>query len=105
MIEECLDIRVEDPVDPAFLDPDRQRVQRIVLAASGPEPVAEPQELLLVDRGEEVDPRLLDDLVLQRGDAERPLPAIGLWYVLPPRRLRPVRSRVDPPAQSLQIAR
>ena len=75
---------VENPVD-SSLDSVRERIQRIVLAAPGSEPIAEPQKLRLVDRREDRNHRCLDDLVLQGGDAERPLFAIRLRYVLPTR--------------------
>jgi hypothetical protein len=53
-------------------------------AASGPESVREPEEVFLVDRVEHRSHRPLDDLVLQRGDRERTLPAVRLWDVDPP---------------------
>src|SRR6266849_4837669 len=54
-------------------------------SASRPDPVREPEEILLVDRVQHLDHRTLDDLVLQRCDAERALPAVRLWYVVPAR--------------------
>ena len=77
-------------------DPDRQRIQRIVRAAPGPEPVGEPEKVLLVDGVEHLDHGPLDDLVLQRGDAERPQPPVRLRDVRPPRRARPVAPTVHP---------
>jgi hypothetical protein len=50
-----------------------------VLAAPGPEPVAKPQELRLVDRREDRHHRRLDYLILNACDAERPLLAAGWW--------------------------
>ena len=50
---------------------------------SGPEPVAEPEEVLLVDRVQHRGRRPLDDLVLERGHRQRALPAIRLRYVRP----------------------
>ena len=82
---------LEEPYQPLWADrikegpdPIRERVQRIVLAAPGSEPIAEPQELRLLDRRKDRHHRRLDNLVLDCGDAERPSPAIGLRYVLPP---------------------
>ena len=83
-------------------DPDRQGIQRIVLAASGPEPVREPEEVLLVDRVQHRDRRPLDDLILQSGDRQRPLSSVRLRYVRPAGRLGPVRSSVDPFVQILE---
>ncbi len=54
------------------------RVQCIMRTASGPEPVREPEEIFLVDRVQHLDHRTLDDLVLQRRDAERAAAAIRL---------------------------
>ena len=68
MIEERPDIGVENPVDPSLPQPIGERVQRVMLSASGPEPVAEPQELRLVDWRQERHHCRLDDLVLQCGD-------------------------------------
>src|SRR4051812_43447382 len=69
-VEEGADIGVEDPVDLACLDSVRERIQRVVLAASGSEPVTKSQELRLVDRREEGDHGCLDDLVLDGSNAE-----------------------------------
>ena len=87
-----------------LLIPTVQGIQRIVLAAPGPEPVREPEEVLLVDRVQHRDRRPLDDLVLQGGDRQRALPAIRLRDVPPPGRLRPVRSPMDPIVQILDPA-
>ena len=96
LVEEVADVRVEHPVHLLPLDPDRERVQRIMRAAPRPEPVGEAQEVRLVDGVEHLDDRPLDDLVLQRGDAERPLPPVRLRDVRPPRRPRPVAPRCAP---------
>src|SRR3954454_13427682 len=85
-------------------DPDHQRVQRVVLAAPGPEAVREPEEVLLVDRVQHRHRRLLDDLVLQGGDRQGPLPAVRLGYVPSPGRQGPVRSPADPRVQRLDPA-
>src|SRR6266851_5669826 len=94
-IEEPGNVGVQYPVHPRVADPDGERVQCIVRTASGPEPVREPEEILLVDRVQHLDHRTLDDLVLQRCDAERALPAVRLWYVVPARWLRPVSSSMN----------
>ena len=52
--------------------------------APRPEPVREPEEIFLVDRVQHLHHRALDDLVLQRRDAERALPAVRFGYVMPP---------------------
>src|SRR5215470_960482 len=48
-VEKGSDIRIKNEVHLLVGDPDRQSVQRIVLAALRPEAVAEPEELFLVD--------------------------------------------------------
>jgi len=83
-IEEALDIRVEHPVHLLSQDADVERVQRIVLAAPRPEPIGEADEVPLVDRLQHHHDRLLDDLVLQAPDAQRPLRAVRLRDVCPP---------------------
>src|SRR5271166_2863156 len=75
------DVGVQDPVHLAPVDPNRQRVQRIMLASPRPEPVAEPQEVCLPDRVQHFHQCALDDLVLQRRDAQWPLPSIRLRYI------------------------
>ena len=82
-------------------DPGSERVQRVVLTTPGPEPVAEAEELRLIDRGEDGHHRGLDDLVLQRRDRKRTLAAVFLRNVAPTGGLRPVRSAFDPCVQVL----
>ena len=94
--EEVADIRIEHPVHLLPQDPDRQRIQRIMRAAPWPEPVGEAEKVLLVDGVEHLDDGPLDDLVLQRGDAERPQPPVCLRDVRPARRPRPVGAAVHP---------
>jgi hypothetical protein len=74
-----------------------------VLTAPRPEPVAEPQELRLVDRRQDRHHRRLDDLILHCGNAERPLPAIRLRDVHPSRWQRPIRSPMDPCVQVREV--
>ena len=88
------EIQVEHPAH-LPLDPDRERVQRIVWTAPGPEPIGEPEEVRLEHGIQHLDHRPLKDLVLQRGDTERPQPPVRLRDVRPPRRSRPVRTPVD----------
>src|SRR5207244_12762636 len=79
------------------------RVQRIVLAAPGPEPIREAEEVRLVDAAQHPDDGALGNLVLQAGDAERPLPPVCLRDVCPARWLRSIRPAVQPPVQVLEI--
>ena len=51
LVEKGLDVAIEHPVDAPPADPERERIQRLVLIALRSEPVSEPQELRLIDRG------------------------------------------------------
>lgn len=55
-----------------------KRVKRIVLAVSRPRSIRETDEVGLVNGIENLDNRTLDDLVLQRGDAQRAFSTIRL---------------------------
>ena len=61
-----------------------ERIQRMMRAALGPEPIGEAEEVLLVDGVERLDDCPLENLVLQHGDAERPLPPERPAQVGPP---------------------
>ena len=56
------------------------RVQRLMWAATGTEPVREALEVDLVYLVEDRHHGLLNDLVLQRRDAQRTLPPVSLRY-------------------------
>jgi hypothetical protein len=49
LIKEALDVNLEYPVHLGAGDPDYQRIQRIMLAAFGSEPIRETEEVFLVD--------------------------------------------------------
>src|ERR1017187_24638 len=66
---------------------------------SWPKPIRKASKVHLVNLIEDRDHRLLDDLVLQRRDAQRTLPPVGLRYIHSPRRLCPVRSPVYTPME------
>jgi hypothetical protein len=102
--EEVAEIRVKHPVHLAVLNRDRQRIQRVMRSATGPEPVGEPQEVRLVDGVQHLNHGALDDLVLQRGDPERPQPPVGLRDVHPARRLGPVGAPLNPCVQIPEVA-
>ena len=80
----------------------RQGVQRIVLAASGAEPMGEPGEIRLVNGVQHGRHRALDDLVLQRGDTGRAQAPVRLGDILAPGRKCPVCAPLDPSAQVRQ---
>ena len=103
MIEETPDIGVENPVHAHGIDANRKRIERMVLTAPWPEPIREPEEILLVDRVENSDHGTLEDFILQSGYTQRSLSAIRLRYEPPPNRLRPVAAAMDPAMQILKI--
>jgi len=103
-VEERSDVGVQYPVHLRALDPDNERIQRIVRAAPGSESVREPEEVFLVDRVEHRNSRPLDDLVLQGGNRERALPAVSFGNAYPPRRQCPICSPMDASMQVLEIA-
>src|ERR1019366_9148952 len=75
-VEERTDVGVQYPVHLCAGDPDQERIHRIVRAASGPEPIREPEEIFLVDRAQHRSRGPLDDLVLKGGDRDRALQTI-----------------------------
>ena len=83
LVEKGLNVAIEYPVDPPLPDPERERIQRLMLVTLRSETVAEAQELRLIDRRQDCHHRSLDNLVLYGCDAERSLSAIRLRYVLP----------------------
>ena len=90
------------PSSPVPGSPAVQGVQRIMLGPPRPEPVGEAPEIRLVHRVQHLADSALENLVLQRRDAERPQPPVRLRYVNAPRRLRPVLPRPHPVPQGLQ---
>jgi len=74
-----------------------------VRAALWPEPIREPEKVRFVDGVEHLDDGALDNLVLQRGNSERPLPPVRLRDVRPTNRLRPVRSPLQPQGQVPEV--
>ena len=78
-VEERLDVGVKHPIHSLLGKPDAERIQREMLIAPGSESIREAEEVRLVDRCQDRDHRLLDDLVLQRSDAQRTLTAVRLW--------------------------
>src|SRR5437016_11579202 len=103
-IEEASEVRVKNIVHLCAVDSGDKCVQRIVLAALGPEPIREAEEVFLVDRVQHRACRLLDDLVFECGNCERALLTISLRYVMSPRRQSPICSPMDPGVQVLDLA-
>src|SRR5260370_21286009 len=99
VIEEATDVGIEHPVHPLPLNAHRQRVQRLVRAASGAEPVRKALEVDLVNLVEDRHHGLLNNFVLQRRDAQRTLPPVGPRYKDSSRRFCPIPSTVHPAVQ------
>src|ERR1700680_3956212 len=96
-IKKGSNVRVENEVHLLAGDPDAERVQRIVLSAPRPEPITEPEELLLVDAVQPLDGRPLDDFVLKRRHRQWALLfSVCLRYIRPARRQCPICSPMDP---------
>src|SRR2546425_935276 len=103
-VEKAADVSIEHPVHLPRQQSRIERIQRVVRVAPRPEPVREAEEVRLVDRVQHVDRRALDELVFQRGDAQRPLPPVGLLDVRSLNRLRPVRPPLQPFRQVPEVS-
>ena len=75
-IEESLTVRVQNPIHSPPLDAHRQRIERLVGVPSRPETVADSSKVHLVYFIENGHHSLLDDLILQRRNADRPLSTV-----------------------------
>jgi hypothetical protein len=95
-VEKGPQVGVEHPVHLPLPQSDGERVQRLVLATPGSEPVRETNEVDFVDGVEHLDGGSLDDLVFQSDHSDRPLPTVRLRYVRPTGRLGSVRSLAQP---------
>jgi len=102
-IEKAFDVQIEHPVHFLRQQPRVESVQRLMLASPSPEPVREPEKVRLVDSVQHLDCRTLNDLIFQRRDSERPLPAVGLRDVHPTHRLRSVRPSLQPFGKILEV--
>src|SRR5215467_11277068 len=102
-LQKSTDVQIEHPVHLFRQQSDVERIQRIVLAASGPEPVRKPEEVGFVDGVKHLDRGALDDLVFQRRHSERALSPVGLGDVHPPHRLGPVRSPLKPLGEVAEV--
>src|ERR1051325_8925714 len=98
-IQEPANVCVQHPVHLLPLDPDHQRIQRLMLAASRPGALRESPKVLLINLAENSDYGLLNDLVLQGRNAQRPLATVGFRNVYSPRWLRSVSAAMHPAVQ------
>ena len=68
-IKEAFDISIQYPVHSFAGNRHTQRIECVVLAATRPEAIADAEKVLLVDALQYPQHRLLDNFVLQRGNA------------------------------------
>ena len=95
--------QVEHPVHLLRVDPDVERVQRIVLAAPRPEPIREAEKVLLRRSRSAPRPSLAGRSCPPAPSIpERSLPTIGFRDVRPPHRLRPIRSSLQSMGQVVE---
>jgi hypothetical protein len=78
---EVPNIGIEHPVHALPLDAHCQCVQRLVWAATRPEPVGKAFEVDLINLIEDGHHGLLNDFVFQSRDTQWTLPSIGLRYI------------------------
>src|SRR6516225_132834 len=86
IVEKSANVAVQHPVHLLPRNSDAQRIQRLMLATSWPEPIREAEEILFIDLIQDYGHGLLNDLVLQRRDPQWALPPIRLRNINSPRR-------------------
>ena len=99
VIEKAPNVTVQNPVHLLPRGRDVQRIQRLMLTASWSKTILEPPKIFLVNLIQDCDHGLLNNLVLQRRDPERPLPTIRFRNVHPSRWLRSISAAVNPAVQ------
>ena len=103
-IEEGSDVEIEHPVHTLRHQGLFEGRQGRVGAPSRPEAITEAQKIGLVDGVQHLGHRPLDNFVLKRGYAERPLATVAFRDIRAAHRLGPVLPAVDPVVQMLKIA-
>ena len=102
--EEVLDVQVDDPSSTELHQPTPQRIQRLVRTTPRPESVRALQKVLLVHRLQHHQHRALQDLVLQRRNADRArLARPRLLEMHPAHRRRPIPPGLEPFEQPRQV--
>ena len=102
-VKKLTDVNVEYPVHFLCLQTLIQPRERHVGASPWSESEAEVDKVDFVHCTQHLGNRTLDDFVFERGDAQGPLAAVGLWDVCTPHGLRPVLAAVNAVAQAMQI--
>src|SRR5215216_5919198 len=103
-IEERAEVAIQHPVHPSRQQAGVQGVQRIVLALAGPVAIREAEKVTLVDSIQHRDRRPLDQLVFQRGDAERSLPSVVFGDEYSTHRLGSISPAPQPCREVCEIA-
>ncbi|QTZ89071.1 hypothetical protein GQ627_004725 [Klebsiella pneumoniae] len=89
-VKELTDVGIQYPVYVSAYQPCGQCVPvHRAGFARGLNPYENPHKVVFIDCVQDFHQRILDDLVLQRGDAERALFSIRFWDVVMPAGLRP----------------
>jgi hypothetical protein len=99
VVEKASDVSVQNVVHFLLQERVRQRVQRIVLAASRAKTIRKAKKVLFLDLVEDSGHSVLDDLIFQGRNPKWTLPSIFFLYVHPSRRQPSVRSPMDPTVQ------
>jgi len=99
VIEESRDVGVQDEAHFPPFDSDMERVQRIMLATSRPEAVAEAKEVFLIDLIQHRCGCPLDQFVFEGRNGQRALPPVRLRNIPSPRRQRAIRPSLHPAMQ------
>jgi site-specific DNA recombinase len=102
LVKEPANVRIEHPVHSPPMKANTQRIQRLMLVPTGPEPIRKATKIRLIYLIENGHHSLLNDFVFQRRDSQRALPPIGFRYVDPSRGLSPVRSTMHAAVQISQ---
>src|SRR5450759_2247112 len=92
LVKEPSDVRIEHPIHSPPVEPNTERIQRLVRVSTGPEPVRKATKIRLIYFVEDGRHGLLNNFVLQCRDSQRAPPPVGFRYVDPSRGLSPVRS-------------
>jgi hypothetical protein len=95
VVKEAFDVGVQNPVHSLFGDRNVHRIKSLMLATLRPEAITETDEVFFVDALQNRADSMLDDLVLNRGDPQRPFSTVGLLNVHPLGRLRSESSAVN----------
>lgn len=103
-IKETTNVCIQHPVHLLLRDPNRQRCQRIVLTSPLAQPVGEAEKIDLVDGIENLGGRPLDNLVLDSGYADEPLPPILLRDSHPSDWSCSVRSATQSSGEVLEVS-